>query len=166
LKQSLEDEISADTKDMEEEKSLKAASEENKANAEGDLAETIKELNKDKASLDEASTTCMQVAADHEATVKSRNEELNAIATAEKVLKEVKPSHSGTAPSWAKRARMDMRIAMAKPTTVRLKSSMKDRMSPRARFPMNVKPPPGRCCFPREDPPGWPPVGAAFLSTR
>jgi predicted nucleic acid-binding Zn-ribbon protein len=88
LKQSLEDEIEADTKDMDEEKSLKAATEENKANAEGDLAETVKELAKDKASLEEASTTCMQVAADHEATVKSRNEELIAIATAEKVLKE------------------------------------------------------------------------------
>merc|ERR1719440_2560156 len=73
---------------MNEEKSLKASTEENKASAEGDLAETVKELAKDKASLEEASTTCMQVAADHEATVKSRNEELNAIATAEKVLKE------------------------------------------------------------------------------
>merc|ERR1719281_503454 len=88
LKQSLEDEIEADTKDMDEEKSLKAATEEQKAGAEGDLAETTKELAKDKASLEEASTTCMQGAADHEATVKSRNEELNAIATAEKVLKE------------------------------------------------------------------------------
>jgi len=88
LKQSLEDEIEADTKDMDEEKSLKAATEENQANAEGDLAETVKELKKDKASLEVASTTCMQVAADHEATVNSRNEELTAIATAEKVLKE------------------------------------------------------------------------------
>jgi chromosome segregation ATPase len=88
LKQSLEDSIEADTKDMDEEKSLKAATEENKANAEGDLAETVKELKKDKASLEEASTTCMQVAADHEATMTSRNEELKAIATAEKVLKE------------------------------------------------------------------------------
>merc|ERR1719159_802976 len=73
---------------MDEEKSLKAATEETKATAEGDLAETVKELAKDKESLEVASTTCMQVAADHEATVKSREEELNAIATAEKVLKE------------------------------------------------------------------------------
>jgi len=88
LKQSLTDEIEADTKDMDEEKSLKAATEEQKAVAEGDLAETVKELKKDKESLEEASTTCMQVAADHEATVKSRTEELTAIATAEKILKE------------------------------------------------------------------------------
>jgi chromosome segregation ATPase len=88
LRQSLTDEIEADTKDMDEEKSLKAASEEQKAGAEGDLAETVKELKTDNNSLEETSTTCMQVAADHDATVKSRTEELTAIATAEKILKE------------------------------------------------------------------------------
>jgi len=88
LAQSLNDQVEADTKDMDEEKSLKAATEENKATADGDLAETVKELASDKKSLDVASTTCMQVAADHEATVRSRKEELNAIATAEKILKE------------------------------------------------------------------------------
>jgi len=88
LKQSLTDEIENDTKDMDEEKSLKAASEEQKATAEGDLAETVKELAKDTESLKTATTTCMSVAADHEATVKSRTEELTAIATAEKILKE------------------------------------------------------------------------------
>jgi hypothetical protein len=88
LKQSLEDEIEADTKDLDEEKSLKAATEEKKATAEGDLAETAKELKKDKDSLEVASTTCMQVATDHENTVKSRTEELAAIATAVKILKD------------------------------------------------------------------------------
>merc|ERR1719301_288980 len=88
LKQSLTDEIENDNKDMDEEKSLKAASEEQQATAEGDLAETVKELAKDRESLKTATTTCMSVAADHEATVKSRTEELNAIATAEKILKE------------------------------------------------------------------------------
>jgi len=88
LKQSLTDEIENDTKDMDEEKSLKAASEEQQATAEGDLAETKKELAKDRESLKTATTTCMSVAADHEATVKSRQEELNAIATAEKILRE------------------------------------------------------------------------------
>merc|ERR1719261_1429616 len=88
LKQSLTDEMEADNKDMDEEKSLKAATEEQQATAEGDLAETVKELGKDRESLKTATTTCMTVAADHEATVKSRTEELNAIATARKVLKE------------------------------------------------------------------------------
>merc|ERR1719327_1350142 len=40
LKQSLTDQMEADTKDMDEEKSLKASTEETKATAEGDLAET------------------------------------------------------------------------------------------------------------------------------
>merc|ERR1719197_367422 len=78
LKQSLEDEIAADSADMNEEKSLKASTEESKAAAEGDLAETVKGLAEDKKALATASSTCMTVAADHEATVKSRNEELNA----------------------------------------------------------------------------------------
>merc|ERR1719463_357858 len=86
LKQSLEDQMEADTKDMEEEKSLKAATEETKATAEGDLAKTVEELAADKSSLAETSSTCMQVAADHDATVKSRTEELTAIATAKKIL--------------------------------------------------------------------------------
>jgi hypothetical protein len=88
LKQSLTDEIEADTKDMNEEKSLKAATEEQKAGAEGDLAETVKELKSDEASLEEASTSCMTVASDHDATVKARTEELTVIATAVKILKE------------------------------------------------------------------------------
>merc|ERR1719174_1711984 len=88
LRQSLEDQMEADTKDMEEEKSLKAATEEQKAVAEGDLAETVKSLAEDNKALGTASSTCMTVAADHEATVKSRNEELNALATAKKVLSE------------------------------------------------------------------------------
>merc|ERR1719313_571308 len=88
LRQSLEDEISADSKDMEEEKSLKASTEESKAVAEGDLADTTKGLAEDKKALATASSTCMTVAADHEATVKSRTEELTAIATAKKILSE------------------------------------------------------------------------------
>jgi len=88
LKQSLTDQMEADTKDMDEEKSLKASTEEAKATAEGDLAETTKELASDKESLGTAQSTCMQVAADHEATVKSRTEELTAIATAKKILSE------------------------------------------------------------------------------
>jgi chaperonin cofactor prefoldin len=87
LKQSLEDEIEADSKDLDEEKSLKASAAEKKASAEGDLAETVKELQKDKESLKITSTDCMQVASDHENTVKSRKEELAAIAEAEKNLK-------------------------------------------------------------------------------
>merc|ERR1719453_350949 len=88
LKQSLEDQMSADTKDLDAEKSKKATTEETKANAEGDLAECSKGLANDKSALGTASSTCMTVAADHEATVKARDEELAAIAQAKKILSE------------------------------------------------------------------------------
>merc|ERR1712008_228783 len=80
LKQSLEDQMAADTKDMEDTKAGKAAAEEAKATAEGELAETVKELANAKTALETVSTDCMQTAADHEATVKARSEELKVIA--------------------------------------------------------------------------------------
>merc|ERR1711933_645281 len=88
LKQSLDDQMAADTKDMEDEKAGKAEAAEGKATAEGDLTETVKLLKNTKDDLATASATCMQVAADHEATVKARNEELKAIATAKKILED------------------------------------------------------------------------------
>merc|ERR1719195_1016662 len=84
LKQSLQDQMAADTKDMEDEKAGKAEAEEGKATAEGDLEETAKMLKNTKDDLDTASSTCMQTAADHEATVNARKEELKAIAAARK----------------------------------------------------------------------------------
>merc|ERR1740138_1907794 len=88
MKQSLEDQMAADTKDMNEEKAGKEAAEEGKATAEGDLATTEKELKGAEDELQTANTDCMTTAADHEATVAARNEELRVIATAEKILKE------------------------------------------------------------------------------
>merc|ERR1719440_1050544 len=88
MKQSLEDQIAADTKDMNEEKAAKEAATEGKATAEGDLATTVKELKEAEEELATANTDCMTTAADHEATVAARNEELKVIATAEKILKE------------------------------------------------------------------------------
>jgi len=100
LKQSLEDSVAADTKDMDEEKSLKASTEESKAVATGDLSQTVKGLAEDKAALQSASTTCMTVAGDHEATVKSRTEELNAIANAKKILSETTSGAQGQSYSF------------------------------------------------------------------
>jgi len=88
LKQSLEDQMAADTKDMEDEKAAKAEAEEGKATAEGDLQETVKLLKNTQNDLETSSSTCMQTAADHEATVTARKEELKAIATARKILEE------------------------------------------------------------------------------
>merc|ERR1719261_1127039 len=88
MKQSLEDQMAADTKDMNEQKNAKAAAEEGKATAEGDLSATSKDLKGAEEELSTANTNCMTTAADHEATVAARTEELKVIATAEKILKE------------------------------------------------------------------------------
>merc|ERR1719434_465421 len=88
LKQSLEDSIAADTKAKDEAAAAKAAAEEGKATAEGDLELTNKALDDAKTALAEANADCMQVAADHETTVTGRTEELTALATAKKVLLE------------------------------------------------------------------------------
>merc|ERR1719258_13425 len=88
MKQSLEDQMAADTKNMNEEKSNKEQAAEGKATAEGDLATTVAELKENEAGLAKANSDCMTTAADHEATVAARTEELKVIATAEKILKE------------------------------------------------------------------------------
>merc|ERR1719220_2769960 len=88
LKQSLEDQSAADTKDLEDEKAEKAAAAEAQATAKSDLDVTSKELANSKQQLATAHSTCLQVAADHEATVAARNEELSVIAEATKMLQE------------------------------------------------------------------------------
>mmetsp|Transcript_8161 Transcript_8161/g.22558 ORF Transcript_8161/g.22558 Transcript_8161/m.22558 type:complete len:710 (+) Transcript_8161:79-2208(+) len=88
LAQSLQDQMNQDSKDMDDEKSQKAAAEEGKATAEGDLEVTKKDLANALSDQDTAKSSCMTTAADHEATVASRSEELKAIATAEKILTE------------------------------------------------------------------------------
>jgi len=86
LKQSLEDQMAADSKDLAEQKTAKSEAAEAKAAAEGDLAKTESDLADAQASLATASTQCMQTAADHEATVKARAEELKVIAEAKEIL--------------------------------------------------------------------------------
>merc|ERR1719159_805826 len=88
LKQSLEDSIAADTKAKNEAAAAKAAAEEGKATAEGDLAMTEKALDDAKTALAEANADCIQVAADHQTTVTGRTEELTALAQAKKILEE------------------------------------------------------------------------------
>merc|ERR1719183_2162789 len=88
MKQSLDDQMAADNKDMDAEKSSKEAAEEEKATAEGDLASTVKSLKESEEALATANSDCMTTAADHEATMAARTEELKVIATAEKILKD------------------------------------------------------------------------------
>jgi len=95
LKQSLEDQIGADSTDLDQEKSSKASAEEGKATAEGDLVVTTKELADVTAELATASSNCMQTAADHEATVTARTEELGVIAEARKIIAEATGGAAG-----------------------------------------------------------------------
>merc|ERR550537_1363513 len=88
MSQSLKDQMAADTKDLNEQKSAKEESESIKATAEGDLATTTESLTHAQSSLATSNGDCMTTAADHEATVAARNEELKVIATAEKILKD------------------------------------------------------------------------------
>merc|ERR1719258_568966 len=88
LKQSLENTIAQDSKELAESKSIRAAAEEAKAIAEGDLSMAEKELAEDKKYLSELSTDCQQKAADWEVSTKSRADELEALATAKKIISE------------------------------------------------------------------------------
>jgi len=88
LKQSLEDQLAADNKELSKTKSSKAASEEAKATAESDLAETSKDLAAAKSKLEMVTDDCATTAADNAALVKSRAEELKAVATAKKIIVE------------------------------------------------------------------------------
>jgi len=88
LSQSLKDQMAADTKDLNSEKSASQAATECKATAEGDLATTENELSNAQSSLATSNRDCMTTAADHEATVAARNEELKVIKQAEQILKE------------------------------------------------------------------------------
>merc|ERR1712008_156961 len=113
LKQSLQDQMAADTKDMEDEKAGKAEAEEGKATAEGDLEETVKMLKNTKDDLATASSTCMTTAADHEATGNARNEELKAIATARKILEETTSGAEKESYSFLQVTRLQSRADLA-----------------------------------------------------
>merc|ERR1712203_1201588 len=95
LKQSLEDQMAADTKDMEDEKAGKAAAEEGKASSQSDLDMTNKGLADSKKQLATAQASCVKIAADHDATVAARNEELKVIAEAVKILTETTSGAEG-----------------------------------------------------------------------
>jgi len=119
LAQSLEDQLAADNKDMDEQKSNKAAAEEAKASAEGDMEVAKKELASSKEGSDTAKSSCMTVASDHEATVVSRTGELEALAKAVTILKET--SSGAVSQSYALlqlKSRADLRrsevVAMVK----------------------------------------------------
>jgi len=86
LRQSLEDQISADSKEMAEAKSNKAKAQEVKAVASGDLTVTKKDLGDDKETVANLDSDCQSKAEDHETSTKGRAEELKALAVAKKAI--------------------------------------------------------------------------------
>lgn len=94
LKQSLDDQIAADTKDLNNAKSTKSGAAETKAVAQGDLDLAVKDLEDGNAALATVSGDCMTSASSHEASQKSRSEELEALGVAQKAITD---SSSGAA---------------------------------------------------------------------
>jgi len=88
LKQSLEDAIKFANKDFSEAKASSAACAEAKANAEGDLAVTSKDLAEDIKTKSTLHHDCSTRSEEFEAATKSRGEELRALAEAKKVISE------------------------------------------------------------------------------
>merc|ERR1740116_38950 len=86
LKQSLEEQIAANTRHMNDEKADKAAAAGVKTSSQSDLDMTNKELANSQDQLATCQATCVKVAADHDATVAARTQELKVIAEARKVL--------------------------------------------------------------------------------
>jgi len=88
LAQNLQDEIKNGNADLSEAKKGMAASGSSKAEAEGDLAATSKDLASDEDTKAGLHANCMEKAETFEAEQKSRGEELKALAEAKKVLTE------------------------------------------------------------------------------
>jgi len=88
LSQNLKDEIKFGKADMEEAKKSLAASSATKAEAEGDLTATSKDLASDEETKAALHSNCMEKAETFEAEQKSRGEELKAIAEAKKIIQE------------------------------------------------------------------------------
>merc|ERR1719172_215712 len=86
LKLELEDAMKYGGQEMDKKKKQNAASEETKAEAEGDLEVTKKDLAEDIKQLAETHQECMTKATDFEAETASRGEELKVIAQAKKII--------------------------------------------------------------------------------
>jgi len=124
LKQSLEDQITADSTDLDQEKAAMSSSEQTKATAEGDLAITNKDLAAAQAELAECSSSCMQVAADHEATVAARAEELAVIAKAKKILEETTGGAVAQQYDFLQRSTMSTRADLKRSEVVTVVSNL------------------------------------------
>merc|ERR1719182_1139781 len=88
LKQKIEDAVAFGEKTLAETKSAKAAAEEAKATATGELETASKNLSDDETHLKDLQQECMTASEEDTESKKSRAEELEALATAKKILEE------------------------------------------------------------------------------
>lgn len=100
LKQSLEDQMSADNKEMDQAKQTTAGAQSTKAVAEGELASTKANLKASEKTLSTMDVGCKTASEDHEASVNARAEELTALAAAKKALSENVGGAAGQAYSF------------------------------------------------------------------
>jgi len=89
LKQSLEDQMAADEKEIDQSKATSAAAQSTKAVGEGELAKTQESLAASEKTLSTMDSGCKTAVEEHEASVKAVAEELKALAAAKKVLSEM-----------------------------------------------------------------------------
>jgi predicted nucleic acid-binding Zn-ribbon protein len=88
LKQSLEDQMAADEKEIGESKSTKAGAQSTAAVAQGELAKTQESLAASEKTLSTMDSGCRTAGDEHDASVKATADELKALAAAKKVLSE------------------------------------------------------------------------------
>merc|ERR1719201_602867 len=88
LKQKLEDQVKFANKELDDTKKSKAAGEEGKATAEGNLEKSNKGVSEDGKKLKELQQECMTKAEEYEVEMHDREGELEALATAKKILVE------------------------------------------------------------------------------
>jgi len=88
LKQSLEQSVAQQEKELSEGKKGKAGQEEAKAEADGELTRTNDEVSVDSKNLKDLQHECMTSAEEHEVSQKERADELTALATAKKIINE------------------------------------------------------------------------------
>jgi len=89
FKGSLERKLVVATKEMADTKKDKAEAGQKRAEAQGELSVSLKDIKEDRKALEQLHHECMTRAADYEDETKSRGDELKALATAKKVLKEM-----------------------------------------------------------------------------
>merc|ERR1719235_116721 len=126
LKLSLEDGITAETKELAESKKEKAMAEEKNAEAAGNLERSKKEIAADEVKLKDLQHECMSKAQEFEAAQIERNNELEALAAAKKILQEKTGGAADRTYSFVQVAAQSKMTAKAKGSRDRIVSMLQD----------------------------------------